>query len=112
MPLSEFVVIQFENGGRLIPLGVLLLDNANDRLHVRFRNELPPIADPDDAEVVQLILSDLAAQAEKRSGLEILTYLEDTLSNSLRITDRKPVSGDASSDLLDRLYFEHVTRNT
>jgi len=112
MPSSEFVVIQFANDGILIPIAILLLDNNADRLYVRFRSDLSTIADPDDAEVVQLTLSELAARAEQTCGSEILEYLEDTLSNTLRLTGRTAVTGDFSNDLLDRLYAEHVARNT
>ena len=48
-------------------------------------------------------------QCLAESGAEaFLRTLEDTLSNTLRVTERQAVSVDAFSRVLDRLYREHV----
>jgi hypothetical protein len=110
MPSAEFVVMQFENHGRVIPIAVLLLDNKADRLRVRYRRDFSTIADPDDCEVLESLLEELEATAPGRSGSAILKGYEDTLSNAVRMTDRLPVDPDVPlDDALARLFAEYVT---
>jgi hypothetical protein len=107
--LAEFAILQFDRGGHLRPLAVLLLDPDADRLLVQARQDLSSIADPDDAEVVSLTLAELAAMATNRSGSAICRELEDTLSNAIRISDRSTVTVEGQlADLLESLYSQYV----
>jgi SOS-response transcriptional repressor LexA len=72
------------------------------------RRDFTAIADPEDAEVLEG-LEDYIRQSITESGAEsFLASLEDSLSNTLRVSPREPVSVDAFSRVLDRLYREHV----
>ena len=72
------------------------------------RRDFARIADPDDAEVLE-DLEDHIRQCLAESGAEaFLRTLEDSLSNTLRVSPRESVSVDAFSRVLDRLYREHV----
>ena len=90
------------------PIGVLLIDPDSGRHWFRMRRDLASIADPEDAEVLEA-LEDHICQCLAESGVEtFLRSLEDTLSNTLRISERQAVPVDAFSRVLDRLYREHV----
>jgi hypothetical protein len=109
MSSAQFVVMQVESHGRLIPIAILLLDCQADRLRVKYRRDLTANGDEIDSEILEPLLAELEAAAAERSGSEILLDYEDTLSNSVRITDRRPVDLDVPiDDLLARLFAEHV----
>lgn len=90
--------------------GVLLVDPASDRGWLRMREEFEDLADDENAE-------DLAAMGEAlrerlaESGAEaFLAWMEDTLSNLLRVGARQTVNVDAFSRVLDQLYDAHVEK--
>ena len=89
-PLAHFVLLQFERPGYelLLPIAVLLLDPAADKLHVRGRGDFTSVADADDALVLAETVKQLQADAVAQSGGAILELLESTLSNSIRVTER------------------------
>jgi phage repressor protein C with HTH and peptisase S24 domain len=89
------------------PAGVLLHDSAHDRLYVRLRRDWEEIA-PGEADMLSLIDSDLAAKAAELGAASLLTYLEDALSNVLRIGERHAVTVADFERSLDRLYLQHV----
>jgi hypothetical protein len=84
------VLLQFQRPGRelLLPVAVLLLDPATDRLHIRGREDYTDIADAEDMLVLTETVKQLQADAYTQTGGAILELLESTLSNSLRVTDR------------------------
>jgi SOS-response transcriptional repressor LexA len=72
------------------------------------RRDFTGIAEPEDAEVLDLLEQHIR-QCLSESGAEnYLQSLEDSLSNTLRVSERQAVSVDAFSRVLDRLYREHV----
>lgn len=89
-------------------IGVLLIDPAADRGWVRLRPRFDDIADPQDAEVLETLESDIVRKLEESGAEAYLQSLEDSLSNVLRIGERREVEVDAFSRVLDRLYREHV----
>jgi SOS-response transcriptional repressor LexA len=88
------------------PFGILLLDPQSDRVYQRFRADAAPSAE--DADVLALLPEDLAAKAREMGGERLLAWFEDSLSNTLRITDRRPLAVRSFENALDRLYSEHV----
>ncbi len=90
-----------------VPFGILLVDRESDRVYPRLREDIT--ADPDDAEVLGLLPVDLAAKAAEMGGERLLAWFEDSLSNTVRITDRRGVVVRSFERALDRLYSEHVT---
>lgn len=89
-------------------IAVLLEDPEADALYVKFRRDWDEIADPEDAEVLQALAYDLAAQAREHGAEAVLDRLEDTASNALRVSDREPVEVDDFHRTLGRLYSRHV----
>lgn len=88
--------------------GVLLYDPWTDTLRVRARRDWDEIAEQEDAEVLSRIEEDLAERAARMSGGELLKELEDTLSNVLRLSERRSVAVADPEKALDRLYEEHA----
>ena len=66
-------------------LGVLVLDEAADRLHFRFRTDLNGIADPLDREVIQGLPGMIESMAAEMGTLGLLQFLEDTASNAILV---------------------------
>jgi SOS-response transcriptional repressor LexA len=89
-------------------IGVFLVDPEADRAWVRVRQRFDDIADPDDAEVLEALEQDLRERAQEMGAEAYLAWLEDRLSNALRLTERQAVAVDSFNRVLDRLYGEHV----
>ncbi len=87
--------------------GVLLEDPSTDRLWVRLRRDWDEFA-PEEAEVLAAIEDDLTSKAQEMGATQLLGYLEDTLSNTLLVTDRRDVVVGDFERALARLYREHV----
>jgi SOS-response transcriptional repressor LexA len=86
--------------------GVLLLDSSADRLYQKFRDDTD--AAPDDAEVLALLAEDIDAQSRQMGAARLLELFEDSLSNTLQITDRQPTMVRSFPAALDLLYNRHV----
>jgi phage repressor protein C with HTH and peptisase S24 domain len=89
-------------------IGVLLLDAANDTLHVRLRRDWERWASEEDAEVLAELEDDLLLQARGAGGKSVLDHLEREASQSVRVTDRETVSVRDFDKTLNDLYRRHV----
>lgn len=89
-------------------VGVLLEDPDQDELYHKLRRDWKEISSGEDAEVLELLADDLAAKTREMGAAQLFRYLEDNLSNALRITDREPVLVDNFDRALERLYRTHV----
>jgi phage repressor protein C with HTH and peptisase S24 domain len=87
---------------------VLLIDLQTGRPWFRMRQDFSAIADSDDAEVFEAMEAHIRQCLEESGSEAYLQSLEDSLSNSLRVSQREAVSVDAFSRVLDRLYRDHV----
>lgn len=88
--------------------GVLLLDPEHDALHVLLRRDWRVIAPPDEAEVLEALQDDLEWKAREMGGKRCLEFLEDSLSNVLRIGERNVVMVEDYNRALRRLYRQYV----
>jgi len=94
------------------PLGILLVDEAADRLTLRLRDarEFDAIEEIDEEshDFLAALGADLASKAEA-GGMALLLSLEDSLSGLLRLGDRNAIeySGKPSATV-SRLFDEHV----
>ncbi len=88
-------------------IGVLLEDPSTDRLYVRLRRDWGEIAG-EDAEVFEALEDDLNSKAAELGAARLFDWLEDTLSNAVRITDRQAVLVGNFDRTLNRLYSQHV----
>jgi len=108
MRKGEFCIIEADlPESEPTPVGVLLLDPAAGRLQFKARHDWDWLPEEDDAEVFELLTSQIQRQIEEH-GVDTLNWLENTASNALRISDRQPVMlGNFNATLL-RLYQQHV----
>ncbi|HVX67555.1 MAG TPA: S24 family peptidase [Bryobacteraceae bacterium] len=58
--------------------------------------------------MLALLPEDLAAKAQELGAERLLAWFEDSLSNTLRISDRRPLAVRSFESALERLYAEHV----
>lgn len=89
-------------------IGVLLRDRESGQVYARIRDHWEEIPDPEEAEYLQALGEDFAARIREMGGDEFLRTLEDSLSNTLRLSQRTAVAVDDFPRALVRLYEEHV----
>jgi len=87
--------------------GVFLEDPAADRVHIRLRRDWESFAG-DEAEVLSHLEDDLSAQADRAGAAKFFAQMEDTLSNTLRVSDRRDALVEDFPRALRRLYRQHV----
>jgi SOS-response transcriptional repressor LexA len=85
----------------------MLEDHAAGRLYLRLRRDWNRIA-PQEAEVLSGVEAHLASVAAELGAAALFKHLEDTLSNTVRITDRRDVMVEDFERALARLYRQHV----
>jgi len=106
---ASYVLVEAALPGRpLETTGVFLLDTAGDHAWIRLRQNWDEWADSEDAEVLEALEQDMRERAREMGAGAYLCWLEDRLSNVLRITERQPVAVDSFTRVLDRLYAQHV----
>ena len=71
---------------------------------LRLRRDWQQIADPEDAEVLALIEDDLTGKVRELGPDRLYEFLESSLSNTLRISDRDSVLLSDFGSTLNRLY--------
>lgn len=102
----SLVTVELPGKGELIA-GVLLVDLHTGRLYVRFRRDWNDIA-PGNTEVFSQIEEYMKSLADEMGTAKLLEYLEDTLSNTVRISDRQHIMVEDFDRKLAQLYREHV----
>jgi phage repressor protein C with HTH and peptisase S24 domain len=88
-------------------IGVLLADPVSGKPWIRTLLAYD-FAEPGDAEVLEALGEDLGRRASEMGAIACLDWLEDTLSNSIRVSGREAVPVDSFTRVLDHLYAEHV----
>lgn len=94
-------------GQEAVAAGVLLEDPATDHVHIRLRRDWESIAG-EDAEVFSALEDDLLAKAAEAGAAKFFAQLEDTLSNTIRVSDRREAMVEDFPRALGRLYRQHV----
>jgi SOS-response transcriptional repressor LexA len=106
--LARLSVLQLEMPGSApVSAGVLLEDPANNRLYLRLRRDWDAIA-PAEATILSELESDLAAKAQDLGAARVLDQLQDTLSNTLTISEPREVLVQDFSRAVLGLYRELV----
>lgn len=101
---ADILILQFaQPGGRLWPIAVLALDVQADRLYVRSRLDFCSGISLDDAEVVSQYIAQIAEEGGEQSGQSLLKDLEERLSNTIRISERRRIQFQDLAQTLDAL---------
>lgn len=104
----EYLLLEVELPGQdCAPAGVLLLDPAEDRLLVQLREDWTQFAG-DEAEVLAGIADTIASMATDHGAAEALRLVENTLSGTLRASDRRQTVAADPEARLRRLFREYV----
>ena len=105
---ARYSLLMLEIPGQdIVAAGVLLEDPATDQVHIRLRRDWQSI-DPDEAEVLAFLEDDLRSHAAEVGAAKFFAHLEDTLSNTIRVSDRRQTIVEDFPRALARLYREHV----
>jgi SOS-response transcriptional repressor LexA len=91
-------------------IGVLLVERASNRGWLRLRKTFDEFAEAEDAEVLAALEPDLRERLADLGAAAWLGWMEDALSNVLRVSDRQTVAVDAFTRVLDQLYERHVEK--
>ena len=106
---AQYLVMEVALPGRpKANAGVLLLDPASDQLHIKLRSDWQRLADTEDVEVLERLGEDLDRRGREAGGEGLLRSLEDSLSNTLRISDRETIAVSDFEKALERLFQRHV----
>ncbi len=106
--LARVSVLQLEMPGEApVNAGILLEDPAADRLYLRLRRDWALIAET-ETEVLSALEDDLAVRAHEMGAARLMEYLQDTLSNLLRISEPRETMVEDFDLALSRLYREHI----
>src|SRR5580704_12790930 len=85
---ARYSILMLDLPGAVANAGILLEDPGTDRLYLRLRRDWDQIA-PQEADLLSLMEADLAAKSAEMGAARLVAYCEETLSNSLRVTDRR-----------------------
>ena len=107
MEYTAVLVAAHLPGREPINLGVLVLDEGTDRLHLRFRTDFDGI-EPLDEEVIHGVPEMIESMALEMGALGVLQYLEDRASNAIRLGDRATIRADNATEAVDRAFAAHV----
>ncbi|HUB83535.1 MAG TPA: S24 family peptidase [Bryobacteraceae bacterium] len=91
-------------------IGVYLLDTATGRLWLRMRPDYEGLAEPGDTEVLEALEKDILARSAEQGAEAFLVFLEDSLSNVVRVSERQTVEVDAFSRVADALFDRYVEK--
>jgi hypothetical protein len=91
-----------------ITLAVLLVDAASDELHFRFRSTLPDQIEPEDADVIGRMADHCHAIAAELGARALMSYLLDSASNVIRVSDRLLVGARSASEAVTQLCARYI----
>ncbi len=89
-------------------VGVFLIDSQSGDFDFKLRGDWDEIGSPEDSEFLASLQDDFTLKVSEMGGEAFLAWLEDSLSNFLRITDREPVIATSLASALVDLFDEHV----
>jgi hypothetical protein len=109
-PVFSTMSLDVHGGREVLPLGVLLLDRKEDRLYLRFREDLAELVGPDELNVLAGISETIVQMAAEEGATGLFVRFLDTLSNKIRISEPTAVAypDEGWQSTLDRLFKQHV----
>jgi SOS-response transcriptional repressor LexA len=114
MRQAEYLLLEAHLPGAESPataretIGVLLHAPDEDRLEVRLRRDWNRIAADDEAEVLEALAHDIESRIAELGAASFLAWIGETLSNTIRVSERVSVTIGSFDGALARLYRQHV----
>jgi hypothetical protein len=106
---GEYLLVELVRPGEpRRSIGVLLRDMATGRVYSKVRDHWDEITEPEEAELLDALDQDFQTKIDEMGGDAFLHSLEDSLSNTLQLSQREAVIVDDFARTLDRLYEKHV----
>lgn len=106
---GEYLLIDAAVPGQApVTIGVLLYLPDTGQAHLRLRRDWDAVAPPDEVDDLRDIAESLGDELARRGAEPFLAFLEDSFSNTLRISERESVAVDSPDRALQRLYRKHV----
>jgi SOS-response transcriptional repressor LexA len=106
--MAEYAILQFaEPGGPEHNIGILLLDHEAGRMLIRTRQDWKDFP-PSERSVLAGLSKSIVDNMRDMGGDRFMRWMEDKLSNSVRLTNRTSVPVDSFVRVLDRLYERYV----
>jgi hypothetical protein len=102
------VLLYAPPGSSVTPVGVFVYDTASGSLYWQLPHDWSFVVDEFDQEYLSLISEDISRNLETCTGEELLTFLENTLSNVLRLSTGEWVTGVDANSVLTQLYQRYV----
>src|SRR5690242_18907266 len=97
---GTYVLLEAALPGRTAEnIGVLLVDTETDRGYLRLRSRFDDLTD--DTEVFDLLAADMESKLSETGAAAYLQSLEDSLSNAMRLSDRRSVAVDSFHRVAD-----------
>ena len=70
-----------------MPIGILLLDSAEDKLYMRFRDDLAEVADESELDVLELMPATIAQLSQDQGGMKVFEKFAETLSGYIQMDE-------------------------
>ena len=108
-PLYSILTAERLHGKGSVPIAVLILDSARDRLYARFRDDLAEIADEESLDVLEGMEDAIMDRASEEGAIRLWAWFSDTLSGVVRMGEpHRLAPPDDWKIAIDRLFDEHV----
>lgn len=97
-------------GEPAVAAGVIVHDPETGEWRARFRRDWEAFAG-EEAETLAALAADFSAKLNERGARQWLRFCEETLSNTIRISDPERITAGGLDRAADRLYAKHVQVN-
>ncbi len=109
---ADFAILELHAPGEAgLSAGILLLDPAANRLHIRMLERWPASLHREDAGVLQAMSAEFALRAQTEPGDALLAEMENSFSHLLRVSARSSVTVQVPDRELNALFDRHVARH-
>ncbi len=106
--LAQLFVLTLDVPGQVSAnAGVILVDSLNNTVHLRVRRDWEEFA-PEEAEILEALQVDLESKAGEMGAARLMAWMQDSLSNILRISEPRDVIVEDFERALGRYYRQHV----
>jgi hypothetical protein len=106
---AEYLLLQLAAPGKPVrTVGILLFDRTRQTLHWKLVNHWAGIVGNEDLEVLSLLTESIQEHVSEVGAEAFLSYLEDTLSNILRVGPRQSIRVNDVEVTLDELFRDNV----